>query len=399
MKTRSLKASRPKQTRQPARHSTKRAAAKATLKQHRSGYPIHKRMMLHPMSIFIFLCAGVFMAGWTYHVVAATIISSTIEAPPLTAAATLDTPADNAAFTTAGPVHVTGSCPSDSYVKVAVNGSFNGVAWCSGDGTYDITTSLFRGSDSVVVQDYNQTDLAGPATPGITVTYNPPFTHSLRSLPSSSGGSTSGSGTSGTSDNSSSNPPASDTPQTSGTSQGTDNSSTDDTSPVVKPLLLTSDFQFHTFASQTSFSWSVDLEGGSPPYDVLVNWGDGTTSRLRFPGDPIFSLRHTYKTSGYFAVVVNSTDSAGAQHVVQLAALITDKLGNAPFLTSGNIHTPPASSGESQGISQTAQSVSLSNIKWLLLAWPFYLVVILMTVSFWLGEKRELAVVTVRHRR
>ena len=39
-----------------------------------------------------------------------------------------------------------------------------------------------------------------------------------------------------------------------------------------------------------------------------------------------------------------------------------------------------------------------SNNRWLLLAWPFYIVLILMTFSFWLGEKQEITYLTSRNR-
>ncbi|HSX05742.1 MAG TPA: hypothetical protein VLF69_04705 [Candidatus Saccharimonadales bacterium] len=364
----------------------RRAVLRTVRAAHRRTYPLHKRMLLHPLGIFIMLCTGVLMVGWTYHALAATTISSTIEAPPLQEAATIDSPVGGTTFTTS-PIHVSGTCPSRSYVALTVNSGFNGVSWCGQDNTYQITTSLYPGTNNLAVQAYNETDLPGPTADGVQVTYTPPTT-------SSSGGSSSQGGTGSTS-----------------------TASTPGVNSVTKPILLTSDFQFHTFPAQQSFTWDLDLEGGTPPYDVNVSWGDGSSSHFRFPTDPVFTIRHTFATSGYYAVVVKSADTTGQQHIMQLAALITKKDGTASFLgsgTGGNSQSSTGSTSASQSDGPGGPggpaldhdhhdhpgtslfgTTDASTARWLLLAWPSYLVVILMTVSFWLGEKRELALVTI----
>ena len=378
--------SRTSRTKPLTRHgASKRQLVHSIRKARRSNYPVHKRMLLNPLSMFILLCTGVFMAGWTYHVVAATLISSTIEAPPLDAPATIDTPDDGAAFVTS-PTHITGSCPDNSYVELDINGAFHGAGLCdSGSNTYDIVSSLHGGTNTLDVQDYNLTDLAGPDSDSVQVTYTPPVAAASSDTSTSTiSGSQSTISKSGAASNQQS------------------------TTPI--PLLLTSDFQFHTFVAQKAFTWDLDLEGGTPPYDVNIDWGDGTTGHLRFPGDPVFTLRHVFQTDGYYAVVVNSTDKAGQQHVMQLAALITNKDGTASFLNTSSGGHGAASGGAGSLASGTGSKSGLSSIPIiggssaaathvLLVAWPFYIIVALMTVSFWLGEKREinLLVAPARH--
>jgi len=333
-------------------------------------------MLLHPLIMFMFLCAGVFMAGWTFHVVAATIISSTIQAPALRTGATIRTPTTGTSLA-ASTTHVTGECPSQSYVALQVNGAFNGVSWCDNSNTYDIATSLHGGTNTLAVQAYNETDLQGPTTPTVQVVYAPPVSASASST-------------------------ASGTSRTSATP-----SSSSSTAALPAPLLLTSSFQFHTFTTQKAFTWDLDLEGGNPPYDVNIDWGDGTKGHMRFPGDPVFTLSHAYKTDGYYAVVVNSIDTAGQQHVMQLAALITKKDGTANFLGTapGNQTNTPSSQGGSRSAPANsnpftnAASNSTSATHMLLVAWPSYIIVILMMVSFWLGEKREIGMLLARPRR
>jgi len=350
--------------------------------------------MLHPLAIFVMLCAGVFMVGWTYHAMAAITISSTIEAPPLQSAATISTPLADTAFTSS-PIHVTGTCPDRSYVELSVNGSFKGVGWCV-TGTYNITTSLYRGTNVLSVQDFNETDLQGPTSlDTVTVSYTPPANAAPKN---STAAAASGSAAPTSSGNSSS----------ANSSASSSSANTPGVDTVTKPMLLTSDFQFHTFTEQKTFTWDLDLEGGAPPYNVTVAWGDGSTSHFRFPTDPVFSIRHTFNTSGYYAVVVKSVDTTGAQHSMQLAALITKKDGTAPFLNSSSTPGSTSSNGNAGGavvlnsnnkdtVKGTDITSKASTARWLLLAWPSYLVVILMTVSFWLGEKRELQLVFAKH--
>lgn len=356
-----------------ARVVKSKSVIKAKRAAHRAAYPFHKRLLMHPFTIFAFLCVGVFMAGWTYQVVADTVITAVVAAPPLQTPATIDTPADNTISDTSS-ITVGGSCPSQSYVKLQINGSFSGVGLCSSNNRYSIRTSLYPGRNELTVNAYNVTDMQGPTSNGIKLTYTPPVTAA----------------------------PASKivTPTTTSDVPSKPYTAAEQNAAISppstgKPLLLTSDFQFHTFTQKTTFAWEMDLEGGSPPYNVHVNWGDGTASDLYFPTDPIFTLHHQFATSGYYAVVVSSIDNNGASHITQLAALITDTTGKAAFF--GPPKTPGSGGTSTQHMSET-DSIQ-STTKWLLLAWPAYVVIVLMSASFLLGERREFILIGLRHKR
>jgi len=329
-----------------------RALAKTTTKRQarRQNYPIHKRFLLHPITLFGLLCIGVLIAGWTYQVVADTVISSVIEAPNLQAGATIISPTDGANFTSS-PITVAGTCPDNSYIKLDVNGVLSGISWCNPDNTFLIETSLFSGANTLVVQDYNETDLAGPTTPSIRVSFTPtePVTTPVK-------------------------------PQAPTSSQTTSPASSSGQS--VLPLIMGSDFQFKTFAANKTFTWKLDLEGGTPPYVVHVMWGDRQTSVLHFATDPVFTLVHSYKSAGYYAVIVSANDNTGQQKIFQLAALITNSAGVLPNVANSSNHSPKQSL-------LASLDANVSKQKWLLVAWPAYLTVLLMAVSFWLGENRE----------
>ncbi len=337
-----------------AANSRKLAAAK---RLKRRNYPVHKKILLHPISIFGLLCIGVFIAGWTFQVVADTVITSVIEAPPLQDGAIITSPNDGATFSTS-PIIITGTCPNNSYVKLYQNSVFDGVAWCSPNNTFSIESSLFIGINVLLAQAYNETDLAGPITPSIRVTYNPP-----------------------------NNLVAPANSQVGKISKTTNSTLSTNHTPL--PLLVGSDFHFKTFTVRNQFSWDIKLEGGTPPYELRIVWGDGQSSNIHFTTDPLFTIKHTFKTAGYYSIIIQASDSGNQQKSFQLAALITNSNGLIPGVTS------PTNKPSQLSLLSDLES-NIGHQKWLLVAWPAYLTVFLMTISFWLGEKQEFFHLKVR---
>src|SRR4051812_43608445 len=84
-----------------------------------------------PAVVFILLCLGVLLVGWTFLAVADDVhVSAKVSAPPPTGSATIVTPTDGQRFS-AVPITVTGTCPSDgsgAYIKLYRNDFFSGSA-------------------------------------------------------------------------------------------------------------------------------------------------------------------------------------------------------------------------------------------------------------------------------
>lgn len=338
----------------PARklpRATKRAARTAV----RHKLPRHRRMMVHPISVMILLCAGVLIAGMTYKTLAASVRQSVrASAPPLTEGAVINDPVDGQTFTTS-PITVHGNCPDNSYVKLYRNSTFSGSAWCS-SGSFDIATALSPGTNTLQTRPYNVTDSPGPVTDPINIIYTPPDPPTNPVQPVSGSGSTSAAVTSG---GSSQTIPA-------GPAQ------------TAAPPLLSSDYTFHTFLTAKKFIWSLEVKGGVLPYAVSVDWRDGATTAMNVKTGRKFTIEHTYLRAGYFPVRVDVTDALGARTMIQLAALI-DSPGMTGFAGSagGPPRLPPI-----HGIEGQVRH-------WLWLAAPTYAVVGLMTFSFWLGERQQ----------
>jgi hypothetical protein len=315
------------------RHAVKKAI--------RGQRPIHKRALLHPITVFGLLCAGVFIAGLTYKAVAETInVNAKVV---LTTGAVITSPMPNQTITGL-PLTVQGSCQANSYVKLLRNGSFSGSAWCDNQ-TFTIQTDLSPGSSNLQAKAFSVTDDEGPATPAVEVTYNPPVSAKTKAAAYSE-----------------------------------------------PPPILVSDYNFHSFQANNEFSWDVQIRDGLAPFHLLVDWGDNTTFNYFIKAQQTLTIRHTYKKAGYYTVNTKLTDARGRASFLQLAALISEPGANGfitPQTTKPSIIPPQ----------DIALSLTSQISRWLWLIWPTYGIVTLMAISFWLGERQEYSQIRRRPRR
>jgi PKD repeat protein len=62
----------------------------------------------------------------------------------------------------------------------------------------------------------------------------------------------------------------------------------------------------------TEISIKVDPDGGTPPYDIVVDWGDGTQSKaFNVTTDKPPTLTHTYNEAGEYTITIICTDQYG----------------------------------------------------------------------------------------
>jgi hypothetical protein len=111
------------------------------------------------------------------------IVTATVEAPNLTQPAVITDPQDGDQVT-AEALTVSGTCPAGSYVNLTDNSVFAGTDTCTAN-AFQISLDLSSGTNQLQAQDYNVTNVPGPSSSAITVTYTPP------SPPPSGGGTSS----------------------------------------------------------------------------------------------------------------------------------------------------------------------------------------------------------------
>ncbi len=342
-------------TRKSPRHRAKLVVKKNRL--------FHHRIVLHPLTVFLLLCTGVLIMSWTYRAAADTyIVTGKVAAPALVDAATISAPTNGANFSASQTV-VEGTCPVSSYVVLHRNAAISGMALCAANGTYQIQTSLYPNSNILKVQDFNLTDDPGPSTPEVTVTYSP-------LIPPHSSTPAAGSGTTGTNLNPS--------------------SSSSQTPAAIDLPLLTSNFSYQTFASNKPFTWSVEISGGIAPYELVSNWGDGTTSTQQVAIAQVVVVSHVYKKPGHYKVIFKIIDARGSVSILQLVAVI-----RIPGSIAIN-NTRPSNSGNRNPL--LSAGTLLLTKHWLAVAWGSYATVSLMAISFWLGERQKvMALINLKH--
>lgn len=232
----------------------------------------------------------------------------------------------------------------DSYVNISDNGYFRGTVLCSGSGTFQLQIDIFPGVNQLTAQDYNITDDAGPTGNTITVYYDVPQQPTNPTTPAS---------------------PA-PVPTT----------SPSPSQPAVAPFEIGTNFKYQGYKVGQVLYWTFTAGGGNTPYAINVDWGDGTNSVISQKDAGNFVASHRYKAAGNgpknsYIVKVSAADSSGRKTFLQLFVIVNPTW--LPNIVASSLPTGPH-----------------INNNWLLLAWPAYLVLLLMLASFWLGEREEI---------
>ncbi len=298
----------------------------------------------------ILLVVGVLMVGASRAALADDMtVTASLLGPAPTVAATIDTPAEGTRYTTK-PVEVAGSCPVGTYVKILRNGVESGIAMCDAQGRYSLLIDLFVGANELQAQVYNSTDVAGPISGTRTVYYAIPVSTPV--------------------------PPKS--PATGNTGSGA-TAPQNPTGPAVQQpgapsgqsIVIGTKFRFSGSYIGQPASFDFTISGGQGPYSILVDWGDGTQKNLNVAASGTFTVEHIYDrpgpNQGTYPIKVTAFDSQGASGFLQIIVLIKD-----PAPAAAGTDSPEAGGGILNYL------------------WSIYLVILLMLISFWLGERYEL---------
>jgi hypothetical protein len=369
--------------------SAKHLAAIQTSRHFRMSKHAHTGKVLprtatsYPMLTMIVLIVGVLIGGWT-HVVSATsssvwttpqsdsyAVNASVPGPAPVHAAIINSPTINSRFKNK-PIIVEGSCPIDAaggYVSIYRNNFYSGTAICDASGSFQVSIDLFTGANQLIARVYNFTDVAGPDSAPTTVYYDPPAQSIVPD-----------------------GPMASTTPTSKPANQGFSiNSAPISTAPATTtvPLTLTTDFTIRGYYVGEQSVWQLDPEGGSAPYAIAIDWGDGSNGIVSRGNPGLTRLTHTFEKAGAFhgsyIVKFTVTDAAGSQTFLQLLVIVNSRQQAA---IGRSIH-PGGGSGFSNGITHFLKNY----------IWPSYGLVVLMLLSFWLGERREYHTLKLKHGR
>ena len=237
-------------------------------------------------------------------------LEGTIPTAPPARGATIIVPSTGAIFTNI-PITVSGLCPSGLLVKIFDNNVFVGSTVCS-NGSYSLQVDLFSGRNDLVARVYDALDQAGPDSNTVTVTFN-----SAQFLQYGS------------------------------------------------HVTLTSAYAERGSPPGIELDWPVILDGGTGPYAISVDWGDGSPPDLLSVTDPgTVTLKHIYKVAGIYKIIVKATDKNGGEAFLQLV-------------------------GQATGAIQNNNKNNNVIIKKEVLWWPALLMLPLILAAFWLGRRHE----------
>lgn len=378
-------------------------------------------------------------------------VHATVPADPLTDPAVITSVADGDRFKLAA-LNVDGTCPVPSYVKVYQNNVLVGIVNCTSSG-FTIALLLSPGANQLLVQDYNITDQIGPSSSGVTVWYDapipppPPPTDSG----SSGGGSTANNVVppatvqvmqvdNNVPYNPSGVPLTSQLPvftgiatpfakitlvihsnpvtcRTAANANGFWRCAVTELLPIgqhtvnitavapsgkiVKvaafhirtideiptgqavvsggPFSIATNYEYQAYVVGQFVPITLIISGGTAPYALTINWGDGTTSTLLRASTNASDIGHTYKwinaAVGNYTIKIQATDAAGHVSAAQLMTVIRNP----------NYHGAVSTVVHYSGLTGVVMAVR----DWLWLLWPAYIIIILMLISFWLGERRQ----------
>jgi hypothetical protein len=400
------------------KQNTKAKKARALTSRKR---PLHRRLVLHPISMFLLLCVGVLVIGASLRGAAATYnVTATVPAPVITQPAVIVQPIDGQ-HTSSPTLAVSGSCPGNSYVKVYRGGTFAGVSVCAA-GSFSIQVTLLPGANELKARVFNLTDQPGPASGAITVYYTVPSeTRPPASPPTGLQVSQVDEGNYRRGDIPEVTaipvivgfaPPFSfvtvtfySDPLTCHTQAdasgywscvapealppGTHHVVIVAVTPSGKRLTLPSfaitvgkqavsqlsiktDYSYLALREGQTYTRELSIVGGQAPYTVLVDWGDGDDSQLVRRDGQSFKVEHDYKkpkaTDQEYTILIQVSDANGTTTVLQLAAVMR---GSAELISS-----------------QSTVGWLMDGIhRWLWVVWPAYIIVVLMAISFWIGER------------
>lgn len=269
--------------------------------------------------IMIALISWLIIGGNSDHISAvvnpnsqSTGIQAKIPSDPPTSPATIATPGNGQTFTEQ-PIKVSGLCTSGLLVKIFKNGVFAGSVECI-NGSYSINIDLFDGKNDLIARVYDALDQTGPDSAVTSITFT----------------------------------------------QGGFNTN----APRVS---VTSDYAKRGANPNEVLTWPLLLSGGTAPFAVSIDWGDGSTQLVSRSFAGAFDVSHTYAKSGVYTVIVKVTDAAGQSSFLQLVGVANG------------------------AITQTSQnSGNTTTVKTVIIWWPLIIAVVMVFISFWLGGRFKL---------
>lgn len=229
-----------------------------------------------------------------------------------------------------------------SVVSIWRTSSLLGSVTCDSNGTFRLNINLSVGSNTLVAKTSNISNVYGPDSDPVNITYNLP---AVQPTPQSN------------------NPVSKSAP-----------------SPDLSPdLSISTTAPVEQINDSRQASIDVVVSGGKNPYKLVIVWGDGSSDTKDIKEEGTYKFTHTYQKDGIFTTFASVTDFRGVTKTYQFV-LASHILNN-----KSNNKTPQNSN---QPTSNNPGKVQNPFYKWLWLEIIILQIAVLL-LGYWLGVVRH----------
>ncbi len=244
-------------------------------------------------------------------------VTAIVPGPPITQPAVITNPVNGQHFTKI-TIPVEGTCPAGTVVKIFKNNVLAGTTFCQSTNLFSLQIDLFPGKNELVAHDYDAFGHVGPDSGSIFVYYDVP-------AGAIAGG-------------------------------------------VTNQFFIKTDVGIYRgIIAGQALTWPFEIVGGTGPYAISINWGDGKVSLLSQAEKGAFKAEHIYALGGNYTVTVQGTDEDSNSAYLQVVAVVGGAVGNVTATTKPTLFERGS----------------------LAVLWPLYALALFMVSSFWLGDRYE----------
>jgi hypothetical protein len=154
------------------------------------------------------------------------------------------------------------------------------------------------------------------------------------------------------------------------------------------PFRIIADYEYKVHISGQPVKIDLALAGGTAPYALAVDWNDGKIEPIPRQDKLPFQIDHTYTEKPRlhtYVIKVAASDLDGNKDYIQLMAAVDRNASYGSANTTNNVPTP----------TNTTRNIHT----WLKYLWPGYLIVLLMVLCFYLGEREEKRILSRKNRK
>lgn len=327
-----------------------------------TGRSLHRRHTSHGALFLVLILTGILLfnnlgtlRAFGLQGSGSTTVTVNVSGDPPTIGADITYPTANT-ITKSPQIQVSGTCPADTLVATYNNGIFAGSSMCAQDGTYATVIQLIVGINILQSQDYDGLNQPGPATSQVQIT------REQDPVPVGTDPETPVIATTTTDIAPDPKPPVvTPAPQPS-VNPCFDTSKTDALNPK-NPTIIANCIKRSVFTGDT-VTLPIRLTGGTAPYALWIDWGDGTTELKTVLNNEYNDYTHSYKAAGIISVSMKTTDADGTTSFLQTVVQVN---GTTPTGT-------PSSIAAGLGTIWTDAPV------------PLYVAAATLVLGFWVGD-------------